>query len=72
MTALGGATLMNNIGTAGSLLPVVGAFVADAYLGRFTTISAGCIISFLVSSGLPFVQSCDGRYYLYLRIWYII
>lgn len=37
-------------GAATSFLPLVRALVSDSYLGRYLTISFGCIFSFLVYS----------------------
>jgi len=37
---------------ATNFAPVIGAFVADAYLGRFLAIGLGSILSFLVPSFL--------------------
>lgn len=40
-------------GAATNFTPLLGAFLADSYLGRFLTIGFGSIFSFLVSSSSP-------------------
>jgi len=38
------ATTLTNFGGTASLTPLLGAFLADAYIGRFWTITVGSII----------------------------
>lgn len=51
------ATAAKNVNTwvgVSSIFPLLGAFIADSYLGRFNTIVAASVIYFLVSF-IPFL-----------------
>lgn len=43
------ANIITNFGGACGLTPLLGAFIADAYLGRFKTIAIASVINLLVT-----------------------
>lgn len=52
------ATAAKNVNTwvgVSAIFPLLGAFVADSYLGRFKTIIASSLIYFLVNSSILYI-----------------
>lgn len=48
MPTVKAATIITNFGGTAGLTPLVGAFIADAYLGRFKTIAISSVIYMVV------------------------
>lgn len=48
MQAAGAATALNLWSAATNFMPLVGAFIADSYTGRFPMIAFGSVVSLLV------------------------
>lgn len=62
---LGKATQILILSSAATnFMPVVGAFVADSYLGRFLVVGLGSTVSFLV---YIVIQICTTLFILYFR-----
>jgi peptide/histidine transporter 3/4 len=50
MQSVDAATLLNGLNGTSSLAPIVGAFLSDAYLGRYLALAIATIASLIVSS----------------------
>lgn len=48
MDAASGAQILFLYSAAGNFMPIIGAFLADTYVGRYPMIGFGCITSLLV------------------------
>jgi peptide/histidine transporter 3/4 len=49
MDAASGAQILFLYSAAGNFMPIIGAFLADTYVGRYPMIGFGCIASLLVT-----------------------
>ncbi|KAG5225389.1 protein NRT1/ PTR FAMILY [Salix suchowensis] len=61
MDAASGAQILFLYSAAGNFMPIIGAFLADTYVGRYPMIGFGCITSLLVS--LTFYASLLSFYF---------
>uniref|UniRef100_A0A0A9DL72 Uncharacterized protein n=1 Tax=Arundo donax TaxID=35708 RepID=A0A0A9DL72_ARUDO len=50
MRSVDAATLLNGLNGTTSLAPIIGAFLSDAYLGRYLALAIASIASLIVSS----------------------
>jgi dipeptide/tripeptide permease len=50
MQSVDAATLLNGLNGTSSLAPIVGAFLSDAYLGRYLALAISTVASLIVSS----------------------
>ena len=61
------ANTLTNFGGTSSLTPLIGAFIADAYAGRFWTISVASIIYQIVINTTPLKHACFNMYKKIIR-----
>lgn len=53
MRSVDAATLLNGLNGTTSLAPIIGAFLSDAYLGRYLALAIASVASLIVSPSLP-------------------
>jgi dipeptide/tripeptide permease len=59
MRSVDAATLLNGLNGTTSLAPIVGAFLSDAYLGRYLALAIASIASLIVSAiSAPLLYAC--------------
>lgn len=58
------ANTLTNFGGTGSLTPLLGAFLADSYAGKFWTITIASIIYQLVKHPLPILYTLFSLFFL--------
>ena len=57
MRSVDAATLLNGLNGTTSLAPIIGAFLSDAYLGRYLALAIASVASLIVSTGTTLLLS---------------
>jgi dipeptide/tripeptide permease len=67
MRSVDAATLLNGLNGTTSLAPIIGAFLSDAYLGRYLALAIASVASLIVSAAIHLQSTPLARYLLNLR-----